>query len=44
MAYRHLRKAEDEECVLTAADQITRDVYRHMALAYAKQLAGEPLQ
>lgn len=44
LAYWQRRKAEEEERVLTAADQATRDVHRRMALAYAKRLAGEPVE
>ncbi len=44
IAYWQRRKAEEEGRVLTAANQTVRDVHRRMALAYAKRLAGEPIE
>ncbi len=43
LAYWHLRKSEEEQRVLTAADHKTREAHRRMALAYALRLAGEPI-
>lgn len=40
--YWQRRKAEEEERVLTAADQNARDAHRRLALSYALRLADEP--